>query len=81
MEMTVGENASPANGDLDVLLAGLKTAERETLFLNCVEGYTADEIARHTGQPRGTVLSLLSRAKRKLRRIATEDVSQGEPNP
>ena len=75
-----GNESAPAKGDLDVLLAGLRAAEREALFLNCVEGYTAEEIGRLTGQPRGTVLSLLSRAKRKLRRIAAEDSSQRKPN-
>lgn len=76
-----GNESAPAKGDLDVLLAGLRAVEREALFLNCVEGYTAEEIAKLTGQPRGTVLSLLSRAKRKLRRTAAEDSSQQRPNP
>ena len=48
------------------LLGGLRTEEREALFLNCVEGFTAAEIGELTGQPRGSVLSLLSRAKKKL---------------
>ncbi len=76
-----GSESAPAKGDLDVLLAGLRVVEREALFLNCVEGYTAEEIAKLTGQPRGTVLSLLSRAKRKLRRTAAEDSSPQRPNP
>lgn len=76
-----GNESAPVSGDLDVLLAGLRTVEREVLFLNCVEGYTAEEIARLTGQPRGTVLSLLSRAKRKLRRMAAKDSPQGKQNP
>lgn len=76
-----GNESAPAKGDLDVLLAGLRAVEREALFLNCVEGYTAEEIAKLTGQPRGTVLSLLSRAKCKLRRTVAEDSSQQKPNP
>lgn len=48
-------------------LGALRTDERETLFLAVVEGYTAEEISRITSRPRGTVLSLLFRAKRKLR--------------
>lgn len=75
------EDHSSMKGDLDVLLAGLRAVEREALFLNCVEGYTAEEIAEMTGQPRGTVLSLLSRAKCKLRRTAAEDSAQRKPNP
>lgn len=76
-----GNESAPTKGDLDALLAGLRAVEREVLFLNCVEGYTAEEIAKLTGQPRGTVLSLLSRSKRKLRRTAAEDSSQQRPNP
>ncbi|MCE2475073.1 MAG: RNA polymerase sigma factor [Alphaproteobacteria bacterium] len=49
------------------LLDSLRAAEREALFLNVVEGYTAQEIGDLTGRPRGTVLSLIHRAKRKLR--------------
>jgi len=57
----------PACGDLDVLLAGLRSEEREALFLNAVEGFTAKEIAALTGQPRNTILSLVHRAKGKLK--------------
>lgn len=56
--------AAPA--DLAILLQTLRPVEREALFLHHVEGYTADEIARFTGSPRNTVLSLLSRAMKKL---------------
>lgn len=52
--------------ELKELLAGLRVEEREALYLNCSEGYSAAEIAELTGQPRGTVLSLLSRAKKRL---------------
>jgi RNA polymerase sigma-70 factor (ECF subfamily) len=57
-------------GDLDALLAVLRPVERETLFLHYYEGHTAEEIAQLTGQPRGTVLSLLHRAITKLRTAA-----------
>lgn len=57
-------------GDLDALLAVLRPVERETLFLHYYEGHTAEEIAQLTGQPRGTVLSLLHRAIAKLRTAA-----------
>lgn len=53
--------------DLHTILGCLRTEEREALFLNSVEGYTAEEISRLTGQPRGTVLSHLSRAKQRIR--------------
>ncbi len=55
------------NGQLDRALGSLRPEEREALFLAVVEGYTAEEIAKLTARPRGTVLSLLYRAKGKLR--------------
>ncbi len=47
----------------------LRVEEREALFLAAVEGYTAAEIADLTGRPRGTVLSLVFRARRKIERF------------
>ena len=57
------------NGRLDVeaVLANLRSADRELLYLNSVEGFTAAEISELTGQPRGTILSQLSRVKQRLR--------------
>ena len=52
--------------DLDSLLAHLRPEEREALYLNAVEGYSASEIAVLTDQPRNTVLSLMHRARKKL---------------
>ncbi|MGL1902462.1 MAG: RNA polymerase sigma factor [Fibrobacterales bacterium] len=40
--------------------------EREALYLQCIEEYTAQEISDLTGQPRGTVLSHISRGRKKL---------------
>ncbi|CAN5405804.1 RNA polymerase sigma factor [soil metagenome] len=57
-------------GDLDTLLAALRPAERETLFLHYYKGHTAAEIGRLTEQPRNTVLSILRRAIQKLRAAA-----------
>lgn len=54
--------------ELEVALQQLRPIEREALFLHASEGYTAQEIGRHTGQPRGTVLSLIQRARHKLKR-------------
>jgi len=62
------EVAAPgASGDLDVVLAYLRSEEREALFLNAVEGKTAAEIAAFTGVARGTILSRLHRARERLR--------------
>ena len=52
---------------LDQALAALRPQEREAIYLATVEGYTAREIADLTGRPRGTVLSLIHRARAKLR--------------
>ena len=49
----------------------LRSLEREALFLNVVEGYTAQEIANLTQQPRGSILSLIYRAKNKLKKFIT----------
>ena len=57
-------------GDLDALLAKLRPAEREVLFLHYHQGHTAEEIAQLHGQSRGTVLSLIHRAIAKLREAA-----------
>lgn len=61
------------------LLDSLRAAEREALFLNVVEGYTAQEISDFTGRPRGTVLSLIHRAKRKLRQGLVADPVKPSP--
>ncbi len=55
------------SGMLERALGSLRAEEREALFLAVVEGYTAEEIARLTARPRGTILSLLHRTKAKLR--------------
>ncbi len=60
-------------GDLNFILGRLKATERELLFLHCAEGYTAEEIAQQTGRPRGTILSSISRAKAKLRKLADKE--------
>lgn len=52
---------------LERALGALRIEEREALFLAVVEGYTAEEIGRLTSRPRGTILSLLHRAKGRLR--------------
>jgi RNA polymerase sigma-70 factor (ECF subfamily) len=52
---------------LEAALALLRPAEREAVYLVYVEEYTAREVAQITHRPRGTILSLLHRAKAKLR--------------
>jgi len=48
-------------------LEQLRSIEREVLFLWVFEGHTAAEIGTLTSQSRGTVLSLIHRAKGKLK--------------
>jgi len=52
--------------DMDEVLGRLRSEEREALYLNVVEGFTASEIAEQTGSPRGTILSHIHRARQKL---------------
>jgi len=54
--------------EMQEALAGLNPNEREVLYLAAVEDYTAREIGELTERPRGTVLSLLHRARKKLRK-------------
>ncbi|MDH3591231.1 MAG: RNA polymerase sigma factor [Planctomycetota bacterium] len=56
-----------AADEIEYALERLRPAEREALYLAAVEDYTAQEIADLTGRPRGTVLSLIHRARKKLR--------------
>ncbi len=52
--------------DLEAILATLPCEERELIYLNCIEGFTAQEISEITGDPRGTILGRLARIKEKL---------------
>ena len=62
------DDSSPFAAEaLNAVLGELREAEREVLFLHAVEGLTASEIGALTERPRGTVLSLLHRTKKKLR--------------
>ncbi len=50
-------------------LEHLSPKEREALYLQCMEEYSASEISEITGQPRGTVLSLISRGRKRLKSL------------
>lgn len=52
--------------DMELLMSRLRPEEREALYLNVVEGFTATEISAQTGSPRGTILSHIHRARQKL---------------
>lgn len=63
----IDEGLFAGNGALDAALGKLKPEERTVLFLAAVEEYTAQQIAELLAWPRGTVLSMLHRTRRKLR--------------
>lgn len=47
-------------------LALLRPEERQAIFLNYYEGYSASQIAKLNNMPRSSVLSLLQRGKQKM---------------
>ena len=54
---------------LSEALARLKPEEREVLYLSGVLNLSVRHIARHVGRNRGSMLSLLSRSRKKLIRL------------
>ena len=66
--------------DLELALAILRPEEREAIFLNSVEGYTAQEIATFTQRSRGTVLSLIHRGKQKMAKVLNQVGSDRQKN-
>lgn len=57
---------------LEAALGRLRVEERAVIYLWAVEEYTAQRIAEFLGWPRGTVLSMMHRARRRLREWAAE---------
>ena len=51
------------------LLGRLPVDQRSALLLNCVEGFSLQEVAEITGVPVGTVKSRLHNAKRAMRKL------------
>ena len=64
---------------LNKCLARLRVPEREALFLTVVEGYTAEEVGRLTHSPRGTVLSLVHRARMKMQNYLMDEDCKVQP--
>ncbi|MCU7923441.1 MAG: RNA polymerase sigma factor [Candidatus Thiodiazotropha sp. (ex Dulcina madagascariensis)] len=87
-EVDAGQQHTPADeivlANLQMLersLSTLRPIEREVLLLSDLEGYTAQEISELTGHPRGTVLSLIHRSRRRLKHylcILGEEVQNAE---
>ena len=65
----IEDHTSGFDDAMERALGTLRPEERELLFLSVVEGYSVDEIAELSVKPRGTVLSMVHRAKEKLRRV------------
>lgn len=65
-------------GRVQQAMEQLKPKEREILFLQCVEQYSASEISSITGQPRGSILSIISRSKAKLKKLLSFQKEQAE---
>jgi RNA polymerase sigma-70 factor (ECF subfamily) len=55
--------------DLRQALGRLEPADREVLVLKHLDGWTYDELAERLGIPRGTVMSRLFHARRRLRQL------------
>ena len=53
----------------DIAWSTLDAAERETMYLCSIEGYTAAEISAETNVPRGTVLSRIYRIRHKVMQV------------
>lgn len=63
-----GHTEDPSVGiDLERALARLPDDQREVLLMVTVEDFSYAEVARATGVPIGTVMSRLSRGRRRLR--------------
>ncbi|VAX11598.1 hypothetical protein MNBD_GAMMA26-504 [hydrothermal vent metagenome] len=74
------EGGAGLDGELlERAIADLRCVEREVLFLMVVEGYTAQEVADLTQRPRGTVLSMLHRGKKKVRRYFKQQNARTMP--
>lgn len=64
--------------DIQSALKVLQPEERELIYLNIVEGWSCQEIAKFTNRPRGTILSLIHRAKKKMAAFANIENSNKE---
>lgn len=58
--------------ELKILISGLPEKYRAVIYLCCFEKYTAAEAAQILGKKEGTVKSLLSRARKRLKKELEE---------
>lgn len=64
-------DAAADRQQIELLLGELGAEQREILFLSVVEGWSTAEIGQLLERPRNTVLSMLHRAKLKLRALVS----------
>jgi RNA polymerase sigma factor (sigma-70 family) len=64
--------------DLERALARLPDEQREVLLMVAVEDFSYEDVARVTGVPIGTVMSRLSRARRRLHALMDLDEIRAE---
>ncbi len=64
------------NDLIERALSELRENEREIFYLFVVEEMTAKQISQITGSPRGTVLSLVHRTRRKLQYLLKDFVME-----
>jgi len=70
------EAALITRDELDHAWRELREDEREILFLWAVEGYTLAEVAIHLDRPKGSVLSIVHRMRRRLRPESAKEISE-----
>ena len=72
------ERVAPPNADAELHDAILKLEEkwRVPIVLHYMEGYSVEEIARMLRLPQGTVKSRMTRARRALRDLLSEEVPE-----
>ncbi len=71
------DNAATSQSEISLseildVLNSLGDPPKTELYLSLYEGYTAQEIARMTGEPEGTVYSWISRGKKQLQKKLQE---------
>lgn len=59
-------HSDEGDADLAAALSSLRPIEREAIYLAVVEGLATKHVAAAMGRPRGSVLSLIHRAKLRL---------------
>lgn len=63
--------------ELEVVWSEMTVVEREILYLWAVEGYSTDEVAGHIDRPRNSVLSIIHRMRKRLRKRFGDARSSG----